>query len=78
LDLSIERVRGMLANYIALWTGELGVINQVYMVLWHVVAVPIMMYIASYPIRYQQGVWWLIGIAITWMAVFVWTGWRYG
>ena len=68
----------MLANYIALWTGELGVINQVYMVFWHFIVIPMLMYIASYPIRYQQGSWWLILIAISWMAVFVWIGWSYG
>jgi hypothetical protein len=68
----------MLENYIALWTGELGTINQVYMVFWHFIAIPMLMYIASYPIRYQRGAWWLIMIAVTWMAVFVWIGVRYG
>ena len=68
----------MLENYVALWTGELGVINQVYMVFWHFIAIPMLMYIASYPIRYQRGSAWLIMIAVTWMAVFVWIGWTYG
>ena len=42
-------------NYINLWNGNLGVINQVYMVFWHFIAIPMLMYIASYPIRYQRG-----------------------
>ena len=68
----------MLENYINLWNGYYGTINQVYMVFWHFIAIPMLMYIASFPIRYQRGVWWLIMIAVTWMAIFVWIGVRYG
>jgi hypothetical protein len=68
----------MIENYINLWNGYYGTINQVYMVFWHFIAIPMLMYIASYPIRYQRGAWWLIMIAVTWMAVFVWIGVRYG
>jgi len=68
----------MWENYILLWNGTYGVINQVYMVFWHFVAIPVMLYIASMPIRYGREWMWLYPLAALWMFVFYWIGIWYG
>ena len=69
----------MLENYINLWNGNLGVINQLYMVYWHFVAIPFMSYIAWYPIAHGSGEWKILyPCAVIWMTIFYWIGRTYG
>ena len=50
LDTWIERMPSMLEhmlnNYIGLWRGDWGVINQWYMLVYHVILYPMMLYLA--------------------------------
>ena len=41
----------MLANYIAIWRGDWGVINQIYTVIYTVMLYPMMLYLAYNLIR---------------------------
>ena len=44
----------MLANYIAMWRGDWGVINQIYIVIYTVMLYPMMCYLVY---KLIQGVW---------------------
>ena len=69
----------MLANYVALWQGEYGIINQLYMMYWHFVAIPMLAYIGWYPIAHGSGEWKIAyPCAVVWMTIFYWIGINYG
>ena len=58
LDTRIARMPSMLDqmwnNYVGLWRGDWGVINQWYMLVYHVILYPMMLYLAYTMI---QGLW---------------------